>query len=111
MSLTANQRIVSKTKYSKTQDFNWQMEQVAQIIEPLCNQSKISEENGFPSYHWEIDPDDMKNIIKKLNEKDDDEIAFETTTYAEVVIVFERWLDTYEKNKDNLNDFIEIDWF
>jgi len=111
MSLTANQRIVSKTKYSKAQDFNWQLEQVAHLIEPLCDKSNLSDENGYPSYHWEIDPDDMKNIIEKLKERDGEEFAFETVTYDEVTVIFERWLDTYEEHKDDLNGFIEIDWF
>ena len=113
MSLTAHQRIVSKIEYDNSiSPFNWGMEELANLLAQYCPNSRIDGETGVLD-SWELYIPDIKQAIKSLSERNQGEKVVNKYTVKDVIKVLKHWLNTQDKNKENIafDDIVYIDWF
>lgn len=113
MGVRAHQRIVSAIEYDNSiSPFNWGIEELANLLVQYCPNSRIDGEVGVLD-NWELYIPDIQQAIKNLSEKNQDEKVVNEYTVKDVVKILKYWIDTQDKNKENIafDDFIYIDWF
>lgn len=62
---------------------------------------------------WELYIPDIKQAIKSLSERNQDEKVVNEYTVKDVIKILKHWLNIQDKNKENIafDDIVYIDWF
>ena len=72
----------------------------------------IDDEYNGMREDWEIEKEWLEKAIKFIKTKPQNDVAFDSYTYKEVITNFQYWLDETE-NKENFSnpDYVYVSWF
>lgn len=115
MGFRAYQRVKSQVSYSDNAYFNWLIDSICNYIDNHIENANVTDDMGYPKFEWEIPVNELKKHVEELKARDPEEELTNLDDYQvkDLIEIFEDWLNTQEKNKDNIDypEFIYIDWF
>ena len=115
MGFRAHQRVKSQVSYSTNACFNWLIDSICDYIDSHIENANVINDVGCPKTEWEIPVYELKQHVEELKVRNlEDELPdLKDYKVKDLIEIFEDWLNTQEKNKDNIDypEFIYIDWF
>ena len=115
MGFRAHQRVKSQISYSDKAYFNWLAGGVCEYIDSHIENANVIDDMGCLKTELEIPVSELKQHVEELKVRNPKDELPDLKDYKvkDLIEIFEDWLNTQEKNKDNIDypEFIYIDWF